>query len=231
MTYPLATAHALALPGFLDPVTLLGYFGSWALVGLLLVIAVESGILFPLLPGDSLLFVAGMVIAADGAQGLESFASLWQVLLLAPLAAILGAEVGYWVGRTVGTRWFTPDSRALKQRYVDEAHTFFDRRGPITVFLARFVPVIRTITPIVAGAAGMRHRQFLIVNVIGAVTWACGITLLGYWLGQFAIVQKLIEPIFVLIVVVSVAPMVWTALHRRRQSARTADPAHTRDQG
>ncbi|AZG46263.1 DedA family protein [Gordonia insulae] len=231
MTIPLAAAHAVALPGFLDPVTLLGYFGSWALVGLLLVIAVESGILFPLLPGDSLLFVAGMVIAADGAQGLESFASLWQVLLLAPMAAILGAEVGYWVGRTVGTRWFTPASRVLKQRYVDEAHTFFDRHGPITVFLARFVPVVRTITPIVAGAAGMRHRHFLIVNIIGAVTWASGITLLGYWLGQFAIVQKLIEPIFVLIVVVSVAPMVWTALRRRRRSARVGNPAPGRDRG
>ncbi|GAB91015.1 DedA family protein [Gordonia rhizosphera] len=208
------------MPGFLDPVTLLGYFGPWALAGLLLVIAVESGILFPLLPGDSLLFVAGMVIAAGGKDGLPAFASLWQVLILAPIAAIVGAEVGYVVGRTVGTRWFGPDKRILKQRYVDEAHEFFDRHGPITIFLARFVPIVRTITPIVAGGAGMRHRVFLPYNVIGAVTWACGVTMLGYWLGQFTIVQKLIEPIFVVIVVVSVMPMAVAALNRRRRSSR-----------
>lgn len=213
------------MPGFLDPVTLLGYFGPWALAGLLLVIAVESGILFPLLPGDSLLFVAGMVIAAGGKDGIPAFASLWQVLILAPLAAIVGAEIGYLVGRTVGTRWFHPDSRILKQRYVDESHEFFDRHGPITIFLARFVPIVRTITPIVAGAAGMRHRTFFLYNSLGAVVWASGVTLLGYWLGQFAIVQQLIEPIFVLIVLASVLPMVWTAVRRRRATARTAATA------
>lgn len=207
------------MPGFLDPIQLLDYFGSWALAGLLIAITVESGILFPLLPGDSLLFVAGMVIAAGGKDGVPAFATLWQVLILAPVAAIIGAELGYVIGRLVGTRWFTPESRILKQRYVDEAHSFFDQHGPITVFLARFVPIARTITPIVAGAGQMNHRKFLAYNVIGAIIWACGVTLLGYWLGQFTIVQKLIEPIFVAIVLISVAPMVWTAIARRRQSS------------
>lgn len=214
--------HASAMPGFLDPVTLLGYFGAWALAGLLVVIAVESGILFPILPGDSLLFVAGMVIATGGTRGVDAFASLWQVLLLAPIAAVIGAEVGFLVGRTVGTRWFGPDNRFLKQRYIDESHAFFAKHGPITVFVARFVPIVRTMTPIVAGASGMRHRSFFVYNIIGAVVWACGVTLLGYWLGQYTVIQKLIEPIFVVIVIVSVAPMVWTALARRRQAKSAA---------
>ncbi|MGC4960697.1 DedA family protein [Gordonia sp. DT218] len=212
------------MPGILDPVTVLGYFGTWALAGLLLVIAIESGVLFPVLPGDSLLFVAGMVIASGGKEGVPAFASLWQVLVLAPVAAILGAEVGYLIGRTVGTRWFGPDRRILKQRYVDEAHDFFDRRGASTVLVARFVPIVRTLTPIVAGAAGMKHRTFLIYNVIGAIAWTCSVTLLGYWLGQFTVIQKLIEPIFVLIVVISVAPMAWQAISRRRRRAETESP-------
>lgn len=214
------TIQAGLLPGFLDPVTLLGYFGHWALAGLLLILAVESGILFPLLPGDSLLFVAGMVIAAGGKDGVPAFASLWQILLLAPIVAIVGAEVGYLIGRNAGTRWFGPDKRILKQRYVDEAHDFFDRHGPVTILLARFVPVVRTITPIVAGAADMKHRTFLTYNVIGAITWVAGVTLLGYWLGQFTIVQKLIEPIFVLIVAISVLPMIISAINRRRATRR-----------
>ena len=221
------TIQAGMLPGVLDPVTLLGYFGHWALAGLLLVLAVESGVLFPVLPGDSLLFVVGMVIAAGGQDGVPAFASLWQILLLAPIAAIVGAEIGYLIGRTVGTRWFGPDNRVLKQRYVDEAHAFFDRHGPATVFLARFVPVVRTITPIIAGAAGMKHRIFLAYNVVGAIIWACGVTLLGYWLGQFTIVQKLIEPIFVLIVAASVVPMIIATINRRR-SARTAEESADR---
>lgn len=204
------------MTGILDPVTLLGYFGSWALVGLLLVLAVESGILFPVLPGDSLLFVVGMVIAAGGKDGVDAFAQLWQVLLLAPLAAIVGAEVGFAIGRTVGTRWFGPGNRILKQSYVDDAHEFFQRRGSATVVLARFVPVVRTLTPIVAGAAGMRHRTYLAYNVIGAVAWTTVVTMLGYWLGQFAVVQKLIEPIFVVIVVASVAPLIIKAIRARR---------------
>ncbi|WP_288812845.1 VTT domain-containing protein [uncultured Gordonia sp.] len=216
------------MPGFLDPVTLLGYFGPWALAGLLLALAVESGILFPLLPGDSLLFVAGMVIAAGGKDGVPAFASLWQVLLLAPIAAIVGAEIGFVIGDTVGTRWFGPDNRILKRRYVDEAHAFFDRHGPVTILLARFVPVVRTITPIIAGAAKMKHRNFLIYNVIGAVSWTAGVTMLGYWLGRVSFVQQLIEPIFVLIVAASVIPMI-VAANNRRRTARTVPTADTHD--
>jgi len=220
------TTNLALLPGFMDPITLLGYFGTWALAGLLLVILVESGVLFPILPGDSLLFVAGMVVAGSSAE-VAKFASLWQLLILIPIAAIIGGQIGYWIGRYAGTSMFKPDARFLKEKYLVEAHEFFEKHGPITILLARFVPIVRTLAPIVAGAARMRYSVFFIYNVIGAIVWGCGITLLGYWLGQFEIVQKLIEPIFILIVLVSVLPIVWEAYKRRRASrnAVVAAPA------
>ncbi|MGV9825717.1 MULTISPECIES: DedA family protein [unclassified Gordonia (in: high G+C Gram-positive bacteria)] len=213
----------VALPGILDPINVLSWFGAWAFWGLLLVILIESGVLFPVLPGDSLLFVAGMVVAAGGKDGIDKFASLWQLLVFIPIAAIIGGQIGYWIGRFVGTEMFRPDARFLKQRYLTEAHEFFDRHGPITIFLARFVPIVRTLAPIVAGAARMNWVVFAIYNVAGAIVWGVGVTLLGYWLGGFEIVQKLIEPIFILIVVLSVAPM-FAEWYRRRRAAKRAAP-------
>ncbi|ACY23232.1 SNARE associated Golgi protein-like protein [Gordonia bronchialis DSM 43247] len=216
------TTDVALMPGFMDPVTLLGYFGGFAFWGLLLVILIESGVLFPVLPGDSLLFVAGMVVAAGGKDGVESFATLWQLLIFIPIAAIIGGQIGYWIGRYVGTSMFKPDARFLKERYLTEAHEFFEKHGPVTIFLARFVPIVRTIAPIVAGAARMKYPVFFIYNVLGAIVWGAGITLLGYWLGRFEIVQKLIEPIFILIVVLSVAPMLIEWYRRRRAAKRLA---------
>ena len=210
------TTNVALMPGFLDPVTLLGWFGTWALIGLLAVILIESGVLFPVLPGDSLLFTAGMVVAAGGKDGVENFATLWQLLIFIPIAAIIGGQIGYWIGRYAGTAMFKPNARFLKQRYIDEAHEFFEKHGPVMILLARFVPIVRTLAPIVAGAAEMKYRVFVVYNVIGAIIWGCGITLLGYWLGQFEIVQKLIEPIFIVIVLVSVLPMFWEAYRRHR---------------
>jgi membrane-associated protein len=225
-TTVLAAADQLALmPDFLDPMTLLGYFGTWALVGLLVVIFVESGVLFPVLPGDSLLFVAGMLAAGTAALAEEGGQTinfqLWQLLVFIPIAAILGGQVGYWIGRNVGTAMFKPDARFLKQRYLDEAHVFFEQRGPIAIVIARFVPIVRTLAPITAGAARMSYPVFTAFNVLGAVVWGVGLTLLGYWLGRFEVIQKLLEPIVVAIVVVSVLPMLieW---YKRRRAAKKA---------
>ncbi len=228
------TTNVALMPGFLDPVTLLGYFGAWAFWGLLLVIFIESGVLFPVLPGDSLLFVAGMVVAAGGKEGIDQFAELWQLLVFIPIAAILGGQVGYWIGRFIGTEMFKPDARFLKERYLTEAHEFFEKHGPITIFLARFVPIVRTLAPIVAGAARMKYSVFFLYNVVGAIVWGAGIVLLGYWLGRFETVQKLIEPIFILIVLLSVAPMVIEWYRRRRAAKKvavtaTTTPAETSD--
>jgi membrane-associated protein len=222
-----STNQAL-LPGFLDPITLLGYFGSWALVGLLLVVLIESGVLFPVLPGDSLLFVAGMVVAGETTE-VEKFASLWELLVLVPIAAIIGGQIGYWIGRYAGTSMFKPDNRFLKERYLTEAHEFFEKHGPITIFLARFVPIVRTLAPIVAGAARMKFPIFFLYNVAGAIVWSTGFILLGYWLGQFELIQKLIEPIFIVIVLVSVLPIVWESWKRRRAAKNAPAPEATRE--
>jgi membrane-associated protein len=221
-----AAANQLALmPDFLDPIKLIGYFGTWALVGLLVVIFVESGVLFPVLPGDTLLFVAGMLAAGTAAAGQADF-QLWQLLVFIPIAAILGGQVGYFIGRYLGTAMFKPKARVLKQRYLDEAHAFFEERGPFAIVIARFVPIVRTLAPITAGAARMSYGTFTLFNVIGAVVWGVGLTLLGYGLGQFEIIQKLLEPIFILIAVASVMPMFIEWYKRRRAAKRAAgEPA------
>jgi membrane-associated protein len=222
----MTTTNLALMPSFLDPLTLLGYFGTWALVGLLVVIFIESGLLFPVLPGDTLLFVAGMLAAGTAAQAeaVQTNFHLWQLLVFIPIAAVLGGQVGYWIGRSIGTSMFKPDARFLKQRYLDEAHAFFEQRGPFAIVLARFVPIVRTLAPITAGAARMGYGVFTLFNVIGAVVWGIGLVLLGYGLGQFEIIQKLLEPIFILIALISVTPLFIEWLKRRR-AAKHAGPA------
>jgi membrane-associated protein len=221
----MTTTNLALMPSFLDPLTLLGYFGTWALVGLLVVIFIESGVLFPVLPGDTLLFVAGMLAAGTAAQAKEVQTNfhLWQLLVFIPSAAVLGGQVGYWIGRSIGTSMFKPDARFLKQRYLDEAHAFFEQRGPFAIVLARFVPIVRTLAPITAGAARMGYGVFTLFNVIGAVVWGIGLVLLGYGLGQFQIIQKLLEPIFILIALVSVLPIFFEWLKRRRAAKAAGD--------
>ncbi len=220
---PEVTTNLALMPDFMDPLNLIGYFGTWALVGILLVVFIESGVLFPVLPGDSLLFVAGMLAAGTAAKGtaVDANFQLWQLLVFIPIAAILGGQVGYIIGRTIGTSMFKPEARILKQKYLDEAHEFFEQRGPFAIVIARFVPIVRTLAPIVAGAAKMRYPVFTAFNVLGAIVWGVGLTLLGYWLGQFEIIQKLLEPIFILIVVASVAPM-FIEWYKRRRAAKRA---------
>ncbi|MDV3129491.1 VTT domain-containing protein [Mycobacterium sp. 21AC1] len=223
----MTTTNLALMPDFMDPLHLIGSFGTWALVGILVVVFVESGVLFPILPGDSLLFVAGMLAAGTAAQGEAVTANfqLWQLLLFIPIAAILGGQVGYFIGRTIGTSMFKPDARVLKQKYLDEAHAFFEQRGPFAIVIARFVPIVRTLAPITAGAAQMRYAAFTFFNVLGALVWGVGLVLLGYWLGSFEIIQKLLEPIFILIVLASVAPMAWEWYKRRRAAKRAAEQA------
>lgn len=221
---PEVTTNLALMPDFMDPINLIGYFGTWALVGILIVVFVESGVLFPILPGDSLLFVAGMLAAGTAARAEEVQANfeLWHLLVFIPVAAILGGQVGYWIGRTIGTSMFKPNARFLKQKYLDEAHVFFEQRGPFAIVIARFVPIVRTLAPITAGAAKMRYSVFAFFNILGAVVWGVGLTLLGYWLGSFEIIQKLLEPIFILIVLLSVAPMFFEWFKRRRAAKRAA---------
>lgn len=206
------------LPAFLDPVNLLNSFGSLVLIGLLVVVFIESGLLFPLLPGDSLLFTAGLIAASKSTE-IAPFAPLWVLMVTVPLAAILGDQTGFLIGSKAGTGLFGTDARFLKKQYLDESHDFFERHGPITILLARFVPIVRTFVPVVAGAARMKYSTFLAYNVVGGIAWGAGITLLGYLLGQIGFIRDHIESIFLLIVVVSVAPIA-AGLGKRLITAR-----------
>ncbi|MGN5236310.1 MULTISPECIES: VTT domain-containing protein [unclassified Rhodococcus (in: high G+C Gram-positive bacteria)] len=202
-----ATNLAL-LPGFLDPVNLLNSFGTWMLLGLLLVVFIESGLLFPLLPGDSLLFTAGLIAASKSTE-VEPFAPLWVLMVTIPIAAILGDQVGYFIGTKGGAKLFkNDDAKLFKKKYLDESHRFFLRHGPAMIFLARFVPIVRTYAPLVAGAAKMPYRVFITYNVIGGIVWGAGVTLLGYLLGQISFIADNVDIIFLLIVFVSVLPII-----------------------
>ncbi|MBL1080284.1 VTT domain-containing protein [Nocardia sp. 2] len=221
-----ASVNLALLPGFLDPVNLLNSFGTWMLVGLLAVVFIESGLLFPLLPGDSLLFTAGLIAASKSTE-IAPFAPIEVLLLLIPVAAVAGDQVGYLIGARGGTRLFKHDqARFFKKSYIEQSHAFFEKHGPITIVLARFVPIVRTFAPVVAGAAGMKYRVFVAYNILGGVLWGAGLTYLGYLLGQIAVVRDNIDLIFLLIVFVSVLPIIVEVAKRglAKRREQSADP-------
>ncbi|MFE5402039.1 DedA family protein [Streptomyces sp. NPDC056580] len=203
-------------PSWLDPQYLLDTYSIW---GLLLIVFAESGLLIGFfLPGDSLLFTCGLLITSH-----QLDFPLWGAIGLICLAAILGDQAGYMFGKKVGPSLFNrPDSRLFKQENVAKAHEFFEKYGPKSLVLARFVPIVRTFTPIVAGVSGMRYRSFLAFNVIGGVLWGAGVTLLGSWLGQHDVVKNNIEAILILIVLVSVIPIVIEYLRARSKNNKAA---------
>lgn len=223
----LPTAGPLATlgPDFLDAEYLIGRFGGYALLGIVLVVFVETGLLFPFLPGDSLLFTAGMLVAQD-----EIPIGLVPLCLALFAAAFLGDQLAYLIGRKAGPRLFNrPDSRFFKQKYIDETHAYFDRYGGRTIIVARFVPFVRTYAPVVAGVAAMRYRTFVSYNVVGALLWGVGVTVLGYYLGQIAFVRANIEAILVLIVGLSLVPVVMELLRARSNRRNPAyDEPHER---
>ncbi|MBL6280193.1 VTT domain-containing protein [Micromonospora fiedleri] len=189
-------------PDWLDPEWLISTFG---LIGILVIVFAESGLLIGFfLPGDSLLFTTGLLVA-DG-QYLKY--PLWLVCLLITVAAIAGDQVGYLFGRKVGPALFRrPNSRLFKQENLLKAHDFFEKYGARSIVLARFVPIVRTFTPIVAGVSRMNYRTFVIFNVIGGILWGTGVTVLGYFLGQIPFVKANIEFILIGIVGISVLPI------------------------
>nr|WP_206323738.1 VTT domain-containing protein [Streptomyces sp. HNM0574] len=204
-------------PSWLDPEFLIQTFGP---IGILAIVFAESGLLIGFfLPGDSLLFTTGLLVATDQYLHLP----LWLMCTLIVIAAVLGDQVGYLFGRKVGPALFKrPDSRLFKQENVEKAHEFFEKHGPKSLVLARFVPVVRTFTPIIAGVSGMRYRSFVIFNIIGGVLWGAGVTLLGAGLGQIDFVRENIEAILVGIVLLSVVPIVIEFLRARRKGASEA---------
>lgn len=183
-------------------------------IGLFLVVFAESGLLFGFfLPGDSLLFTAGL-LAAQNKFGLN-------IAVILPgcfIAAVLGDQVGYAFGQRVGPALFRrPDSRIFKKEYVEKAQSYFERYGPKTIVLARFVPIVRTFAPIVAGVGTMRYRTFVVYNVVGGLVWAVGVTLLGYLLGNIEWVEQNFEKAILGVIFLSLVPIGVEVLKARRE--------------
>jgi membrane-associated protein len=198
--------HFGAVPG-LDLVDLIIGLGIFAV---LIVIFAESGLLIGFfLPGDSLLFTAGALYATGILPGNVPINIHFFVVLLF-IAAVLGDSVGYWFGRKAGPRIFKkPDARIFKQAHIQNAQNFYEKHGGKTIVMARFVPIVRTFAPIVAGAGKMDYRRFLGFNLIGGFLWTFGITYLGYFAGQALIaagieIDSVILPIIALIILISV---------------------------
>ena len=213
--------HLAALS--LNPRDILDSFGPWATVGLILIIFAETGLLIGFfLPGDSLLFTGG-ILASQGNLNIAVIA------LGCFLAAVIGDQVGYTIGHRAGPPLFRrPDSRIFKQRYVDRTKEFFDKHGPKTILLARFVPVVRTFAPVLAGVGEMNRRTFTTYNIVGGFVWAVGVTVAGYILGSAigSDIDKYLLPIIAVIVVLSILPpLIEMRRERRRTRAAAAVPA------
>jgi membrane protein DedA with SNARE-associated domain len=197
-------------------------------VGLLVVMAVvfaETGLLVGFfLPGDSLLFTAG-VLTSTGALGLP----FWIVGLGVFIAACAGDQVGYLLGRRAGPRLFNrPDSRFFSHTRADRAQEFFARHGSKTVVIARFVPVVRTFTPVVAGVGRMPYRRFLVYNVAGAFAWGVGVLAAGFFLGGVPFVAAHVELILLSVVAISLVPATVAVIRHRRRVDEPADPTGSR---
>jgi membrane-associated protein len=211
------------LPDAIDPDHLLSSFG---LLGLIVIVFAECGLLVGFfLPGDTLLFSAGLLTATGTLE-----VPIWVSLTLVPLAAVAGNLVGYWIGYKAGPAVFNrPDSRLFRQEHVDRSHEFFERYGARTIVLARFVPIVRTFATVMAGASRMRFRTYVLYSLVGGLLWGAGVIALGYYLGQIEFVrdtvEPLIEPIIIGVVLLSLIPAAVELLKsRRRRGGMSAEP-------
>ncbi|MFV0258651.1 MAG: VTT domain-containing protein [Acidimicrobiales bacterium] len=202
------------LPLWLDPQVIIERGGLWLAA---LIIFAETGLMFGFfLPGDSLLFVAGFL--ASKPEGLPHLDQPMPVVLAALFtAAVAGDQVGYMIGRRIGPVLFDrPRSRLFRPEHVVRAQDFFERHGAKTILLARFVPIVRTFAPIVAGVSRMHYRTFVAFNLIGGFVWAVGVTTAGYYLGRIEIVRDHVELAALVVVAISFVPIVFEALRHRR---------------
>ncbi|HNS03261.1 MAG TPA: DedA family protein [Anaerolineae bacterium] len=189
---------------------IIAQYGAWTLAVLFAIIFVETGVVvMPFLPGDSLIFAAG-TFAARGAL------NVWALFIVLSLAAILGDTVNYWIGHRVGSKAYSGEVKWVKKEHMERTNAFFDKHGGKAIFLARFVPIVRTFAPFVAGVSQMNYGFFLRWNIIGAITWVGIFAALGYFFGNIPFVQRNFELVIVAIVVISVIPAVLEALKARR---------------
>lgn len=217
--------HDLATQLMASPISPNHLLGSYGLAGLLIIIFAECGLLIGFfLPGDTLLFSAGLLIAINDPS--ISLPSLPVLLITLPIAAVAGNIVGYWLGREAGPKVFDrPGSRMFRPEYVQRSQTFFDRFGALTVLLARFVPIVRTVATVLAGVGRMRFGLYVLYSVIGGIVWSDGMLLLGRGLGHIKFVRNTIAPkidlILVAVVVLSILPTLIHWWRSRRVEPRS----------
>lgn len=202
------------LPSWLDPEQMIRNFGAYAVVGVLLIVFAECGLLLGFfLPGDSLLFTAGLLAKAGVID-----TPLWLLCTLISVAAIVGNIVGYVIGRRVGPAIFDkPDSRFFKPAHVARTSAFFERHGGRAIILARFVPIVRTFITVMAGVGQMDARRYLVYSTVGGILWGTGVTTLGYALGNVDVIRNNLELAALLIVAVSFIPIAVELLRNRRE--------------
>jgi membrane-associated protein len=195
---------------------IIAQYGTWTYALLFLIVFLETGLVVtPFLPGDSLLFAAG------------SFSTLgvlspWMLVILLSIAAILGDTVNYWIGHYIGPRAFSGNIRFLKKEYLDKTHEFYEKHGGKTIILARFVPIVRTFAPFVAGVGAMTYGKFILYNVVGGIVWVNIFVWLGYFFGNLPFVKKNFEIAILAIIFVSVLPMVYEFV-KAKWEARKAE--------
>ncbi len=193
-------------------------FGLWTYLILFIVIFIETGLVVtPFLPGDPLLFAAGAFAAKGSFNVSLLFFMLW-------LAAVLGDTANYWIGHYVGPRVFRENVRWLKREYLERTQAFYDKHGGKTIFLARFIPIIRTFAPFVAGIGKMRYGYFITYNVVGGLVWTALFIFGGYFFGNLPFVKDNFSFIIIAIILISVLPAVIEALRNRRATVPAAQP-------
>ena len=190
--------------------SVISQYGAWTYGLLFFVIFMETGfVVTPFLPGDSLLFAAG-TFAALGSL------NVWYLVILSCIAAVGGDTVNYWIGHTLGDRAY--DSKWIKKEYLDRTHAFFEKHGGKTILLARFVPIVRTFAPFVAGMGRMSYGYFFSYNVFGGILWVFLFTFMGYFFGTIEFVKRNFELVIIAIILISLVPAVWEAVKARQQT-------------
>ena len=187
------------------------HYGAWTYGLLFFVIFMETGfVVTPFLPGDSLIFAA----ATFAARGVLN---PWLIFIFMTIAAFAGDTANYWIGHAIGAKAFTGEVKWIKKEYMQRTQAFFEKHGGKTIFLARFVPIIRTFTPFVAGISKMPYGYFITWNLIGGATWVATFTILGYFFGNIPFVQNNFELVIIAIILVSLVPAVTEGIKARRE--------------
>jgi membrane-associated protein len=195
-------------------------YGTWTYLLLFLVIFMETGLVVtPFLPGDSLLFAAGTFAS----PALGSPLNIWVIWALLCVAAVVGDTVNYWIGHSIGPRAFSGEIPFLKKKYLDRTHAFYERYGGKTIVLARFVPIVRTFAPFVAGVGEMTYGKFISYNLIGGIAWVTVFTWAGYFFGTLPFVKHNFSLVVMAIIFISILPAVIEVIKERTRSVKEAE--------